>query len=63
MKNNQRLVRQWADWQLVCIADEEYLLIHHDGFSVDFDAVNDGDAMAQASRLVNEIDGSPLSTP
>ncbi|WP_310600636.1 hypothetical protein [Desulfobulbus sp.] len=59
MKNSQRIVRRWADWQLVCIAEEEYLLIHRDGFNVDFDAANDGDAMTEAVRLMNEIDGDP----
>ncbi|MDR2549517.1 MAG: hypothetical protein LBD10_04875 [Desulfobulbus sp.] len=57
MKNSQRIVRQWAGWQLVCIAEEEYLLVRRGGFNVDFGAANDGDAVTEAVRLMSEIDG------
>jgi len=55
--NGKRVVKQWGNWQLVCIASEEYSLIRHDGFNVDFIATDEKEAISEAMRLMLEIDG------
>lgn len=59
--NGKRLVKKWVNWQLVCAAEEEYSLIRHDGFNVDFDAPNEGEAITEAMRLMLEIEGVPAT--
>lgn len=63
MTHNKRLVHQWPAWQLFCVEEEEYLLVRHDGFSVDFDAAGDQEALGEAQRLMGEIDGGPNAEP
>ncbi len=55
----QRVVKQWANWKLVCVTEEGYALIRHDGLNVDFDAPDEGEAISEAMRLMLEIE-SPV---
>jgi len=55
--NSKRLIKQWGNWQLVCVSSEEYSLIRHDGFNVDFIAPDEKEAVSEAMRLMLEIDG------
>jgi len=54
--NRKRLVKQWENWQLTCVEEEEYLLARNDGFDIDFDAPNDEEAIKEAIRLMDEIE-------
>ncbi len=55
--NSKRIVKQWANWQLVCVDEEEYSLIRHDGLNVDFIAPDEKEAISEAMRLMLEIEG------
>lgn len=47
-----RIVRQSSEWKLICLDGTEYELKQHNGFSIEFMAANDEDALEELNKFL-----------